>query len=875
QELEEAKAEPRQSRNQHSNAPVGYNTAAQAGEEQEDLGMAKRERTHLIVPPDLCSSGEAKCPGAAVVVTNANSLVKQDQIVRLLLHTLDAVILDNETGQPVDDVEITHQSVGQNNNNDKGTFVVEFLARNIPAFGFKSYAVTASGLKNGWKTLSQIMDTQTRALNEKESTSRSRRKPAYGKGAVVLEKGKTRVQLLVSPDNRIRIGVTHRDQPKERVVWHELRQYFANHKVQASGAYVMHSFMLMYALVFYMFGGALCAGLVLAVLMHCESLSPYRPRFLRRLLLPDLPARLRPSQSMSTKTGENASAGDRLLVSSGYGVKAGPRSPRDADYPTSNSNIPLLVEEDQSQENDAGAKEHHRILADRCDTRPSCKTSVSAFCTPKRIAAASVPAAIGTLVGLVFTYYIEQVADTDMLTSWTVGDNVVLRLILPSFLIGYAVAGSLRWSARRCVLFVYGASLAIALVLFCIPTWQSRPLLTSSAPAEHNQHNAVSRSKLAFNVEHGYLCDSAHIYVNSDTKITYKLCADKEPLLQVTTTLKAAVNREVVAQFEIEQPQVLSEVLGGCSFDMFNGVDVVRRRYSRWTPIPGNYYPSLSHIALPAPRSGNTRSSRSDESTYASALLTLHSRQPMGATCIRVNTLEVLLHRSMSGNDYRGLLEPMVDNIPAAVTHFLDLGLGQVSAKRLGSGSRKASGRASALARNSLINSPPLAFIFPLQASPSSAYYSGIGMAGRSDASLASGDLRFVGIQATDAVGSPYGAAPPPPLLETQNGHRGPDPWPSSNKLSWRATMDVYLRVQALPAEETSVLHNSGAVSVPIHALLNVPTNASSNYTLRAFAVQGGDWTIAPQSNRQRYEVETDRVVLKPGQQALYHFAAM
>ncbi|KAI8323178.1 hypothetical protein GQ54DRAFT_116086 [Martensiomyces pterosporus] len=841
--LEAAQEEPRK---MHRDLAVGYNTAAQRDEELADLGMAKRQRTHLEITREMCSPGESKCPGASVVVANANSLVGQDQIVRLRMHTLDAAIVDDATGHAVNDVQISREE-------DSGTFTVEFLARDIPAFGFKSYSVTGSGLGSESSTLSQLLGSHSVSSDRRGSAGRGHKPPRHRKRAVVLEKGQTQVKLSVSPDHRVRIAASLKGEPKEHVVWHQLRQYFANPRVQASGAYIMHSFMLMYALVFYIFGGSLCAGLAAAVIVHGESRVVSWFGFLRRLRVPDATALAGPWQGGSGRAKTSASeedlaalADDRLSVYSddSIGMDSGSATGSDRD------SMLLVLEEDQKDAKSDAALGSGRYTgrwnADYSKAHAAQRPSVA-----RRILAGAVPASIGASVGLAFTYFAEQVADIDMLTGWTVGDGVALRLAVPSFLAGYALAGGLRWSARRCALFVYGVSLSIALALFCLPTWQSRPLFDSSPRTEHG------RRLMSFSLERGPLCDSAHISVNEDTRVTYKLCADKEPLIQVTTTLTAAVNREVVAQFEVEQPRVLADVLGGCSFDMFNGVDVVRRRYSRWTPIPGNYYPSLSHVALPALDAGNSSSGWASvrESRYARERLALHSRQPMGATCIRANTLEVMLHRSMSGNDYRGLHEPMVDDVPAAVTHFIDLGLGGGQHGASQSGRRAAAEPVSVLARNGLVNSPALAFVFPLPADAQdrNVHFSGTNAfdAGTRDNALSAGKMRFIGIQVGDMQTR---------VLETQQQDALPED-----------DVHIYVRVQALPAEETLVLHAGGAaVDVPIHALLSLP----DSHTVKGFVVSGGDWSIAPLSNRNRRELQVDRVVLRPGQQALYHLVA-
>ncbi|KAJ2732210.1 mannosyl-oligosaccharide 1,3-1,6-alpha-mannosidase activity protein [Coemansia sp. BCRC 34962] len=488
-----------------------YNTAAQykLGEDADDLA-----REYVV----------ALGNGSSIAVTNAAALVPQDVVVRVQLASLDTEIIDSATNRavPADVVG----SVGKQP-------VVEFLARNVFGLGLRSYSVRSGGRVNEEVT-TQVATAQ-------------------------LRKGDTRVDLrIVGGRVRVSIGT-------KAVVWHSLRQYFANPLMQASGAYIMHSFMLMYMVVFIVFGSALVLGLGASAVVHSSGAA-----WAKRVLMPQL------------------SRGKPAWWSSPASVLA------------------------------------------------------------------------GDLCGMTFTYYVAQVADIEMLTAWTVGKGLVgLRLAVPVFLSAYAVAGALRWPARRCVLYIYGVTAGIVLALFWAPTWQSRPI----AP--------VNR---LFTIRSGSVCDTAQIHLGT-ALVTYRLCADRPGLLQVTTTAAPARDREVVAQYELDQPGWAG---ASCSFDIFNGVDLVRRQYSRWTPVPGNYYPAVSHVSL------------------ADRPLALHLRHATGATCVRRNTLEVLVRRDMSANDYRGLIEPISDVVPVAATHFIDV-----------------SGGPNVLATNDLVNTPPMAFALP------------------------------------------------------------------------------------------------------------------------------------------------------------------
>ncbi|KAJ2697422.1 mannosyl-oligosaccharide 1,3-1,6-alpha-mannosidase activity protein [Coemansia sp. IMI 209128] len=597
-----------------------YNTAAQyeLGEDADNLA-----REYVV----------ALGNNSSIAVTNAAALVPQDAVVRVQLGSLDSEIVDSATSQvvPADVVG----SVGKQP-------VVEFLARSVPGLGLRSYSVRSGGRVKD-KAATQVATAQ-------------------------LRKSDTHVDLRIV-GGRIRVSIG-----TKAVVWHSLRQYFANPLVQSSGAYVMHSFMLMYMVVFIVFGCALVLGLGVSVVVHFSGVA-----WVRHVLVPQL------------------SRGKPAWWSSPASVTA------------------------------------------------------------------------GSLSGMAFTYYVAQIADIEMLTAWTVGNGLVgLRLAAPVFLSAYAVAGALRWPARRCVLYVYSVAAGVVLTLFWAPTWQSRPI----AP--------VNR---LFTTRSGSVCDTAQIHLGT-ALVTYRLCADQPGLLQVTTTAAPARDREVVAQYELDQPGWAG---ASCSFDIYNGVDLVRRQYSRWTPVPGNYYPAVSHVSL------------------ANRPLALHLRQATGATCIRKNTLEVMVRRDMSANDYRGLIAPIHDVVPVAVTHFIDV-----------------SGGPNVLATNNLVNTPPLAFALPVK--------------GPDTLSLMRSPLknaRLVGIQVADSsVHTP-----------AAGGDSG--------------ALSVLARVQVLPGSQA----------------LNIQPGNLISPAKKAFAVDGGDWTMAPLSTRNRTERHVDRLQVSAGQQTLFRLS--
>ncbi|KAJ2883402.1 hypothetical protein IWW38_005549, partial [Coemansia aciculifera] len=200
-----------------------YNTAAQFGMREDP----DSDREYVIMDD-------------SVAVTNAGALAPQDAVVRVLLPSLNSEIVDAETGAAVDADAL-----------DSSRPVVEFLARAVPALGLRTYAVRS-----------------------KEGSGIARVKETTADRAV-LAKGGSQYELRVV-GGRVRIAAGG----GSAVVWHSLRQYFANPLIQASGAYIMHSFMLMYMFVFAIFGVALILGLAAAVFVYRHQPKKEAPYFI-------------------------------------------------------------------------------------------------------------------------------------------------------------------------------------------------------------------------------------------------------------------------------------------------------------------------------------------------------------------------------------------------------------------------------------------------------------------------------------------------------------------------------------------------------------------------------------------------------------------
>ncbi|KAJ2706316.1 mannosyl-oligosaccharide 1,3-1,6-alpha-mannosidase activity protein [Coemansia sp. IMI 203386] len=763
--------------------PLGYNTAnvLAAGIDEKDPQDTK---AWLDIPARVCSKDA--CPGSLVTVTNAALLVSQNQIVRLLVDTLDTALVDAANGHVVTDVQVDRRSDGR--------YLVSFLAKDIPGLGFRSYMLSRNQTKDAGSSglLSQFADLAPRPSANTPLPLR-------------LSKGHLLVDLAVH-GYRVRLLVKDTGTGQTRVVWHSLNQYFANPRMQSSGAYVMHSFMLMYATVIYFFGVSFCVGLALSYAMHRGGYLTAIP-FSKAMEIPCAADYLHDWSLVDIQDVDAKPETEAGLMAET--IDGDTRMSADSSY--SGMSLGTVEQQQQQQRDNCEYKPQHEHGGSAANNNPQAVFHAMA----------------GSAVGCLFMYFIGQVTDIARLDKWSVGQgHVFWQLVLPSFTSAYVVSGTMRWTARQTVLFICALAAGVVLTIFGLPSWQSRPLAatTISGQGQMREQTWSAKPLMVLVVEHGNLCDSARIWIDHQTEVTYSVCADKPTLVQVTTSLSADVNREVVAQFEIEQPVSLGQRLFGCEFDIFNGVDVVRRRYSRWTPIPGNYYPAISHVAL-ASASGIHRHS---------GHLTLHSRQAMGVTCIRPNTIETMLHRSMSGNDFRGLVEPMVDPVPATITQFIDLGFGNVD-------------QSSMLQVNSLINTPPMVFSMAMDRNQSLALFTAVGPNAKS-----LGALNLVGLQVSDTD-----------LLnieKTTNGH--------GSVKATTAVAKLYVRLQALPSTSTTM-----PVSIPAAEFLSVNSIAKSfqkHVNMKVYVVEGGDWSIAPTSTRERSLRLVEDLEIPPGQQKLY-----
>ncbi|KAJ2788458.1 LYR motif-containing protein 4, partial [Coemansia guatemalensis] len=252
------------------------------------------------------------------------------------------------------------------------------------------------------------------------------------------------------------------------------------------------------------------------------------------------------------------------------------------------------------------------------------------------------------------------------LDAWTRGNGVAL-LAVPVFGCAYVAAGVLRWPARVAAAFAQGVALGMALALLLGATWQSRPL-------------AAAPLTLAF--ERDALCDYARANVTQGISVEYRLCADAPDLLRVTARVVSPLDREIVARFGEEGSRA-------STLELFDGVRMRRRRVGWFTPLPGRFR-AAPYLAALGP-------------------LAVHLRQPTGVAWVAPGTMELMVHRSLSANDFRGLRIPLVDRTPVLATHIVDLRPQPISTTAL-------------LRANHRVNAPALVFVLPRSAAGAAKY---------------------------------------------------------------------------------------------------------------------------------------------------------
>ncbi|KAJ2531087.1 Alpha-mannosidase 2 [Coemansia sp. RSA 1935] len=303
-----------------------------------------------------------------------------------------------------------------------------------------------------------------------------------------------------------------------------------------------------------------------------------------------------------------------------------------------------------------------------------------------------VAAAIGSVCGAISVLYAAQKVSVDRLDDWTRGHGVFL-LAAPVFCAAYVVGGALRWRKRRACVCVASTAVGVFLALALGRAWQSR---------------AMTFRSLQFTVEHSDVCSTARAQVTEGTSVEFRLCADTPYLLQASTLVHAPNNREIIARLQHGR---------GRTLELFDGASMRQRRASMWTPVSGTFYPAPLLARL--------------------GELSVHVRQPVGVSSLSAGMLDVLVHRSMTANDFRGLKRPLIDKYPARATLFVDL-----------------RPDADPVAVNNRVNTPPLAFVLPPHAniSPHSALHSAVphlslvGIRAESD----SVDMRLLAHRSTD-----------------------------------------------------------------------------------------------------------------------------
>ncbi|KAJ2850712.1 hypothetical protein IWW36_001681 [Coemansia brasiliensis] len=238
-------------------------------------------------------------------------------------------------------------------------------------------------------------------------------------------------------------------------------------------------------------------------------------------------------------------------------------------------------------------------------------------------------ALIGCAQGVAGVYYAAQMASVERLNAWTQGQGVAL-LIAPVGAVAFVQGGALRWGVRAAAAGATGLLAGTALALLLGQPWQSRAL-TSHA--------------LRFQVEHGSVCDRAYAQVSDFAAVEMQLCADTPQMLQMALTLQAPSDRELVLRVSHGRSRTLH---------LFDGVAERTRKSGWWMPVPGAFYPAPLMARL-------------------GSQLVVHMRQPVGAASVQQGCLDLLVHRNMSANDFRGLRLPLADSHAAGPAFLLDL----------------------------------------------------------------------------------------------------------------------------------------------------------------------------------------------------------
>ncbi|OMJ30396.1 Alpha-mannosidase 2x [Smittium culicis] len=556
----------------------------------------------------LCN--DTDCKMISLMALNYADISKASKLISLKLHTNKIEVIDSTTNKPVPLQveyhldELYHPKPIQSRKNDfnkpqnDGIYNFLFVAENIPPLSYKIYYLKHSSTAKTQNVEIKPVDIYNSQANLYLSSN-----PSFNNISISIDHFNLGQIILNTIDHKVA---------------YEQRYYLAS-KFRGSGAYLFHSNIQMYIMIFFYIIASLIAGMILH--SYTSNISFFKYAF-------------------GYYFNQNNIYVDSSLMSPNVHLRK----------------HSIYTQYDKKLLNSRLSKLKHII-------QPICWFTAVLL--------------IGVLLGIIICLVILQLIPDDLISSWS-NNQSVSSLIIPFLAFGYYIrkfsskyqlillssnfhfirslnfvpknSNSILSVNRFLMLIVYGFVIGIFFALFTYPEYHSRAIIPNGFIA-----------KMAI----GNLLSSLTIFYN-DSKTTIQMISipsdsQNNPVVKIVTTLTCGKNMESLVRltYKDRDSNSISRAINSIAPNIFKPkinfhIDDTpnQLQYQSWTSIPGNYHSLLHKIST--------------------SNLGVQVKQAMGATCIAKDSLEFIAHRSFLQNDLRGLWGTLTDYTRVSISHYLD-----------------------------------------------------------------------------------------------------------------------------------------------------------------------------------------------------------
>ncbi|OLY85672.1 Alpha-mannosidase 2 [Smittium mucronatum] len=591
--------------------PIFLNQVFEADSFEEEIeGESGQSNGSFSIPYTLCNP--SKCSKISLIVLNYADLSSASKLITLGLHSKDIEVIDSLSNKPVplqielnsDNLSFSELFSDSSQNAHENSFSefpystphykIHFIAQDIPPMGKKNYILKASNNKKHENSLTQSIDIS--------------KEPAVLKFSNSTVFNPLKVSL-----NKLNPGQIILEINNQKIIY-EQRYYLAS-KFRGSGAYLFHSNIQMYIMIFFY----IYTGLILGMIVQAYS--------------------------------EN-----RPAISSLFGY----RSQQNKIFLKPSTSASIF------------SRKHLAYSKYSKDQYGSINVVL------RHILFISLTLLFGSLAGISISLIVLQIIPDRYISEWSNSQSLYL-LIAPTLALGFLarkisdhftfpflsynrnfqniskfvskehtpVYGTNRFLTR----FMYGMFFGIFFGLFFYPEFHSRTTIPNGFSTKLNTGNLQTSLTIFY----------------KDSKTTILMSAipnDKHnnPIIKVVTTLSGGKNKEYLVRFTRindgntkagETLKLFTPNIFKPNHEFFIDDNPKPYKYDIWTSIPGNYHPLLHKISTKG--------------------LGIQVKQAMAASCITHNSVEFIVHRSFLQNDLRGLWGTLKDYTRVSVSHYLDL----------------------------------------------------------------------------------------------------------------------------------------------------------------------------------------------------------